>query len=394
MIQNIKAPFIRQIQAAAMALFVLSSCSKNQTNNEPVVKGKDKPQTELAGTISLLNGARFYGVYSSGSSTGQWTSCTDPNVAPVGAAVKLNGFTYLRKLTATEKTQIGSTVTLNLKLYAQYDGWDRTFEVAVLNTPLNTSKDSLPSLLDQRAKVGWIMTPYFLKSQTPNTINYNSYDLSALAQQLRRTDQDTWIYVTIGANVDYGEPTAAGLSFCDNIGFQLDASLVTSGSTADNPTQFARSVINASNTTNGIFTTTVTLPKAVTNGMLTIFTTGHGNEEGRSRINVVSVDNVQKTSVSTRIFCTPASYYDGINPNGAKGPYSTWRYPVRNWCQGGALSPIMVSVGNLSAGAHTFKFDLSKLEYQVSGISPVLSNSVQPISGNVNYAAYLTGTSN
>ena len=109
MIQNIKAPFIRQIQAATIALFVLSSCSKNQASNEPVVKGKDKPQTELAGTISLLNGARFYGVYSSGSSTGQWTSCTDPNVAPVGAAVKLNGFTYLRKLTATEKTQIGST---------------------------------------------------------------------------------------------------------------------------------------------------------------------------------------------------------------------------------------------------------------------------------------------
>ncbi|WP_143310065.1 peptide-N-glycosidase F-related protein [Chitinophaga vietnamensis] len=394
MIQNIKVPSIRQMQAAAMALFLLNSCTKNAISDQSVGKNEHKPQTELAGTISLLKGARFYGIYSSAGSTGQWTSCTDPNVAPVGAAVKLNGFTYLRKLTATEKTQIGSTVTLNLKLYAQYDGWDRTFEVAVLNTPLNTPKDSLSSLLSQRAKVGWIMTPYFLKSQTPNTINYNSYNLSSLAQQLRRTDQDAWIYVNIGANVDYGEPTAAGLSFCDNIGFQLDASLVTSGSTANDSTKFATNVINAENTTNGIFTATVTLPKAVANGMLTIFTTGHGNEEGRSRINVVSVDNVQKTSVSTRIFCTPASYYDGINPNGAKGPYSTWRYPVRNWCQGGALSPLMVSVGNLSAGTHTFKFDLSKLEYQVSGISPVLSNTVQPISGNVNYAAYLTGTVN
>ncbi|HVI45395.1 MAG TPA: peptide-N-glycosidase F-related protein [Chitinophaga sp.] len=391
MIQKLTRPCLRQIRVAAAALLLLSSCSK-LTENEPI--GKPITAPALPGTVNLLKSARFYGVYSSNSSTGQWTNCTDPNIAPTGTAIKPNGFTYLRKLTIAEKALIGSTVTLNLKLYAQYDGWDRTFEVAVLNTPLNTSKDSLPSLLSQRAKVAWIMTPYFLKSQTPNSIDYNSYDLSAFAQQLRRTDQDSWIYVEIGANVDYGESTAAGLSFCDNIGFLLDASLANSGSTDNVPSLYAANVINASNSTNGIFTATVTLPKALTNAKLSILTSGHGNEEGQSRRNIVSVDNTQKADVSTRIFCTPASYYDNINPNGYKGPYATWRYPVRNWCQGGALSPVLVNLGNLTAGTHTFKFDMSKLEYYVSGISAVLSNKVQAVSGNVTYGAYLSGTTN
>lgn len=367
-----------------VCLCLAAACSKDKAAG-PGKKDDNNPLPDTVSNISiqLAQNVAFYGIYDFSQ---QWQTCAVNN----GIATRLNGYTFVRKLTAAEKSQLGNNLRLNFTLHARYDGWDRIAEFGYIKTPLNYAGAMLPdSVWQKRTGIARYITPYFLKYNSFNKIDY-SFDVSAFAQDLRSTLEDVWIIYQVAANPTYTDPSHVDTGFCALDGFHLDASLLSNGSTANDSTKYFQNLFSQNVTGNGIVTVTFQLAKPAHNVMAFITTSGHGNEEGWARQNVIGIDGVQKGSYSTKVLCTPATYYDSINPNGAKGPGTTWRYPTRNWCQGGTVPPHSIVIGDLPAGTHTFTLDMSKL-VEAGG---TVRNIVTAVNGNIEAEAYLTGSFN
>ncbi|WP_188315912.1 peptide-N-glycosidase F-related protein [Chitinophaga agrisoli] len=377
-----KRPFSIIPYLVLVLLLAAAGCSKDKpaalTNNgsdDPV-----PPDTISNVRIKLAEQLSFYGIYDFGQT---WRTCAVND----GNATRLNGYMFARKLSVDEKKQVGNRLELNFTLQARYDGWDRIAEFGYIKTPLNYAGPLQPdSVWQERTGIARFITPYFLQYNAFNKIDY-SFDVSAFAPDLRSTDKDVWIVYQVAANPTYTDPTKKDTGFCALDGFRLDASFLSNGSTANDSTRYFRNLFSCNITGTAQVSVSFELAKPVRQLTAYITNSGHGNEEGLVRRNTVLVDNTQKGNYSTKVLCTPASYYDGINPNGAKGPGVTWRYPTRNWCQGGTVPPAAVLIGDLPAGTHTFTLDMTRV-IEAGGVA---RSVVAPIDGNLEVTAFLSG---
>lgn len=304
-------------------------------------------------SLKIADRESFYGIYTSSS---QWGACA----VKTSNTVRKGSGTYLRQLTDAEKDLIGNSIDFRIELYAAYDEWDRIATSWYIKVPKGTT--TLEDVdYNSYVKTSFIhyTTPYFLYSASFNHITYKR-DVSTFAYDLRDKNYDVYIGYEIGANPSKYLPSGWEDNYCDYPGFEADIFIDTkdTGTISDSSALVVVPLLSK-DLTSGMEVSTVSfaLDQDVTNAYIRISSSGHGNEEGANRTLKLSVDDTQAGSFSTKVICTPYSYYDGINPYGAKCSGCTWRYPYRNWCQGGEVAPVTVQVGNLTKGTHTFKLD-------------------------------------
>ncbi|QNN45104.1 peptide-N-glycosidase F-related protein [Pedobacter roseus] len=112
-------------------------------------------------------------------------------------------------------------------------------------------------------------------------------------------------------------------------------------------------------------TYTINLPSAITDARLYLITSAHGansgGEEYVRRDHNIYFDNVLKLTYKPGgKSCEPYRQYN-TQSNGIYGPlpksassWSSWS----NWCPGDLIPIREISLGNLTAGNHTFKIDV------------------------------------
>lgn len=357
-----KLKFIRLIFTAfIMLVSIVSSCSSDLRSTEALTDKKLITSAAIANvgavisSFKVANKESFYGIYSDKS---QWSVCTVNS----SNTIRRGSGSYVRKLTDSEKDLIGSNIDFRIELSAAYDIWDRNAYSWYIKVPKGTT--TLQNLNpDNYAKVSFIhyTTPYFKYNTNPNSITYRR-DISEFAQDIKDKNADVYIGYDVEANPT---ETEAGKSYCDSPGFKADIFIDTKASSfvLDNSAKIIAPVMSKQLSTGSEITTVnFTLGEDISNAYIRISTSGHsGQEEGRNRDMSIYIDNTMVTTFNTKVVCTPYEYYDKINPYGARCNSCTWRYPWRNWCQGGEVAPRTFKIGNLTKGSHSFKIDAGML---------------------------------
>lgn len=356
-----------------MLSFTLNSCSTELLNTETITDKKLMAnasatignQGAVISSFKIANGESFYSIY---HEYPQWGVC------PVKSSntKRYAGGSYIRLVSDSEKDLIGNNIDFRIELYAGYDIWDRNAYSWYIKVPKGTT--NLQNINPNNyTKVSFIhyTTPYFKYDTNPNRITYKK-DISEFAQDLKDKNADIYI----GYEIDANPPGPEGnTSYCDTTGFKADIFIDSKASIAvlDNSAKIIAPVMSQKLTTGSEITTVnFTLDQDISNAYIRISTSGHSfQEEGRNRDMSMYIDGKLTTTFNTKVTCNPASYFDSINPHGAKCDICTWRYPYRNWCQGAEVSPRIFRIGDLKKGSHSFKIDAEMLTEPTVGRTPM-----------------------
>ncbi|MDF2514848.1 MAG: hypothetical protein K0R59_144 [Sphingobacterium sp.] len=361
---------------AALAITAMTlSCQR--VSMEPAVpvnntEGTRQPLSITPNSLQIANKQGFYGFY---TSEDQWGKCevVSPNTT------RISQVNYVRKLTTEEKNSIGDSVSFRIELYAAYDEWDRNANSWYFKVPKGTviTKDTDFKTIGRFPLIIYT-TPYFAYNTQFNHITYQR-DIGTYAQDLRDPDSDVYIQYEVGAN-----PNAlfnSAVPFCDQPGFRADIFIDTHDEgIVPNVEKNVYVPLISQNLKEGEekVSRSFELKEDIEDAYIWYTSSGHGaNEEGRTRQHVISIDGTEVTSFDSKVSCEPYEYYDRINPRGGRGPLSTWRYPTRNWCQGGEIVPRVIKIGNLTKGTHTLLLNVETLTGEFdSGL-----NIITPIHG-------------
>jgi len=347
-----------------ISLFVFLSCNKNsEIVTRDLIDIQDKTNETVIvspNSVQIADNEGFFGIYSAAS---QWSPCK----INTSNTRRIKSGTFVRLLTDDEKSQIGDSISFRIELHAAFDEWDRNANSWYIKVPKSTTMLSDINV-DNYIKTPLIIytTPYFLHNTNPNTITYKR-DISLFAEDLRDKDYDVYIIYDVDANTQRFYGSTDSKDYCDYPGFRADIFIDTfdKGEIKDKKTKVYVPLISRGiKPTEEITTINFTLKEDIEDVIIWYTSSGHGAgnaEEGITRQHVLSVDSKEIANFSSKVICTPYEYYDFINPWGYKGPNATWRYPTRNWCQGGEIIPRLINAGNLKAGIHTFKIDVNKL---------------------------------
>ncbi|RNL75223.1 hypothetical protein ED312_21810 [Sinomicrobium pectinilyticum] len=342
-----------------------------------------KPLEITPNSLQIAYNEGFYGIYTSEE---QWGECTvlSPNT------VRIDQVNYIRKLTNEEKNQIGDSISFRIELYAAYDEWDRNANSWYFKVPKGTtitSKEDLEGI----GKFPLIIytTPYFHHENEFNHITYER-NISAYAQDLRDPESDIYIQYEVESNPQ--KFFSDTIPYCDQPGFRADIFIDTKDKgTIPNTVTNVYVPLISRNLEEGeeVFSTSFKLGEDIEDAYIWYTSSGHGSkEEARTRQHLVSIDDKEVANFDSKIACTPYEYYDEINPWGRKCPGCTWRYPTRNWCQGGEIEPRILKLGSLAKGTHTFTLDTKQMNDE--GVNKGI-NTVTPIAGYLSTNAVIIG---
>lgn len=344
----------------ALAVGVLSGCKKDLVTTDATESDtQSKVSTEAVNapqTVSLEKGVLYY-------PKGQ-NSNINSNTLMIDDAYDLGAYAHM--LTAAEKQGLGNNVRLKLKVYPQYAGTEPFGHFYYVKTKAtetigNITAANLRSIYyDKRVLLSIYILPYLTIGWGPVTANTPptpyEIDISPFASALRDPDSTVWIVSTMGqpATPD-GKAT-----------YKMDVDLYSDGNT-DATTWMYNYVKRVYSNMPGpsgwptiasTITQTFVLDADITNPVIRINST---YVEGGFTENVLTVDNAATYNFSTRMTCTPNSYYANRNPSVTASSTSLWNYPTRNYCQGAEVTPRMVALnGTLKKGTHTIKLDMSK----------------------------------
>ncbi|WP_343561652.1 peptide-N-glycosidase F-related protein [Sphingobacterium sp.] len=354
----------------AMAVVVLSCkrISMEAVEPEKEAQGTRQQLEIVPNSIQIADQAAFYGFY---TSEDQWGKCSilSPNT------IRISQTNYVRKLTEEEKNKIGDSISFRIELYAAYDEWDRNANSWYFKLPKGTSitKDTDFKSIGRFPLIIYT-TPYFYYKDRFNHITYQR-NISAYAQDLRDPKSDIYIQYEVGANPQKYKTDS--IPYCDQPGFKADLFIDTkdAGTIANQEKDIYVPLISR-NLQKGEekLSFSFELKEDLENGYILYTSSGHGDlEEARTRQHSLSLDDKVVSNFDSKISCKPYDYYDKINPHGRICPTCTWRYPTRNWCQGGEIVPRRINIGNLSKGQHTLLLNVEKLtgELEITGVNRV-----------------------
>jgi len=318
-------------------------------------------------SLQIATNAAFYGFY---TGEDQWGKCSvlSPNT------IRISQVNFVRKLTDEEKNTIGDSISFRIELYAGYDEWDRNANSWYFKVPKGTviTKDTDFKTVGRFPFIIYT-TPYFLYNTQFNHITYQR-DISAYAQDLRDPNSDVYIQYEVGANPEKFYSSA--IPYCDQPGFKADIFIDTrdNGMVSNNESNVYVPLVSRNlNTGEEKISTSFELKDDIDDAYIVYTSSGHGSkEEGRTREHIISLDGTQITSFDSKVSCEPYDYYDKINPHGLKCSGCTWRYPTRNWCQGGEIVPRHINLGKVKKGQHTLLLNVEKVtgEYS-SGLNKI-----------------------
>lgn len=320
-------------------------------------------------TVEVFNqGVVFYG-----------GGITDLTTLPPDSpeVLRLRSHWVSRKLTQTELNSFGSTVTLNVKVQALCDNYDRIGRVNLAFVPKGKTTYAIGDTDINRMEIARFITPFMNKNYSPSEVPY-SYSVDNLARIFKdgvlNTQYDFWVEMQIIGYPGSAQTQVTGCTDRKDVfkGFVQFISNLNSV-TADEYLEVLSYNKNLNNYLEGasdaIGTTERTinfnLANPVYNASFYLIMSNHGanvgGEEYNRRTHYMYFDNNLKlTYIPGETSCEPYRIYNTM-PNGIYGSYpksdEQWQ-SFSNWCPGAKIPIRKIDVGNLSAGEHTFKISV------------------------------------
>ncbi|WP_116788845.1 peptide-N-glycosidase F-related protein [Flavobacterium psychrotrophum] len=289
---------------------------------------------------------------------------------------------YAKKLTAEQLAQFGNKLTMNVTIKASCDNYDRIGNINLALVPKDATSYN-PSEV-QRLELGRYITPFMNKNVQPDEVPY-TYEIDNVAQIFKDTqltsEFDLWVELEL-FGVPYAANTqVAGCSGRNDVFFgtlefvsETDASVNYSNNFLK-PLSFKYEMRDYNLSGTDVLNETVrtinfTLDEALPNAKLYLITSSHGagsgGEEYVRRQHFVYVDGVQVLTYKPGgVSCGPYRRYNTQgnciynNCNtGAPLANTDAAWSWNNWCPGNSIPIREISLGNLSAGAHSFKIDV------------------------------------
>lgn len=341
-------------------------------------------KTQAQTTISVFDEVLFYDGYA--------TVVTEP--VPAGVVRHRNDL-YATKLTTAQLASFGSDVTMNVTIKAACDNSDRIGNVNLALVPKG-STSYIPDSVE-RIEIGRYITPFMNKNVMPNEVPY-TYTVNNLGgifkDQALNNTYDFWVELEV-----FGVPYSANTQVAGCAGrndvFYGSLDFVTSGTITPNTyllplsmkkdfNNYQAGASDAVGTT--VKTITFDLDQAVNDATFYLITSNHGansgGEEYVRRWHYVKFNGTEVLSYRPGgKSCEPYRQYN-TQGNGiyqSSPQTEAWWTNWNNWCPGDTIPIRKISLGNLTAGTHTFEISVPQAVF----------NQQQ---GNIPFSLYLQGT--
>lgn len=305
---------------------------------------------------------------------------------PPDGIIRNNNASYGKKLTTEQIATFGDQLTLNVVIKASCDNYDRIGNVNLAFVPKGATSYNYNAV--KRIEIARYITPFMDKNKMPDEVPY-TYDVSNLAQLFKDTkitnEYDFWVELEV-----FGVPYAANkeISGCDGRNDVFFGSLEFVSNTTKNTygENLFQSIITLFNLksydANGtdevgktVKTVNFTVDKDIPNAKFYLITSNHGaqlstSEEYNRRQHFVYLDGTQiLTYKPGETTCEPYRKYN-TQANGIYGSTvksdANWQ-SRSNWCPGAKIPIRVIELGNLKAGAHSFKIEVPDAKFTGSG---------------------------
>lgn len=333
-------------------------------------------QTISAQNVSVFDDVPFYSMYHY-LGEGETLPPEAFSQIPEGA-IRLHAYErdiISRKLDAGEIAALGSSIQMNVTLFAACDNYDRLAGVNLALVPKGSTSYTWEQTDVKRIELGRFITPFMNKNYSPTSVpyTYRIDNLSALIHNpALAAVYDFWIEFRADGYSAAANTQVAGCAGRTDV-FRGSLELVSSGTAAPSQSVFLplfyRESFNNYNATDVPGQTTkivtFTLEEPVNDAVLYLITSNHGSntngEEYNRRQHFVYLDGqlIHEYKPGGQS-CEPYRVYN----TQANGIYNTVAKTIRNWmswnnwCPGDAVPNREVKLGNLSAGTHTVKLDV------------------------------------
>ena len=329
-----------------------------------------------AQNVSVFNDVPFYSMYHY-LGEGQTMPPEAYSQIPAGA-IRLHAYEQdiiSRKLTEAEISSMGSNVTMNIKLIAACDNYDRIAGVNLVLVPKGSTTYTFDQADIKRIEIGRFITPFMNKNAAIKEVPY-TYKVDNISNILHdsalSSNYDFWIEFRADGYSAAANTQVAGCADRTDV-FRGNLEFVTTGTPSTTQNFFLpisyRDNLNNYNATDvpGQTTRIVTfnLDQPVANASLHLITSNHGSntggEEYVKRAHYVYLDDQLvnqympggKNCEDYRQYNTQGNGIYGTTAKTLRG-WISWN----NWCPGDVIPNRNINLGNLSAGTHTIKIDV------------------------------------
>lgn len=323
--------------------------------------------------INVLDEVLFYDGYAS-------LEKLENEIEPVpGGVIRHSSSLMATKLSDSQIALFGDTITLEVIIKAACDNYDRIGNVNLALVPKGYESYETTDSEVIRQEIARFITPFMNKNRQPDTVPY-LFDVSNLKDifhdEIFQREYDYWIELEV-----FGVPYVANTEVAGCSG-RNDVFYGTLNFLSSTPTEerlnnnlfikfFSKNKFNnyQEGATDELGKTVKSvefiLEKDVTNAQLYLITSNHGaqsrGEEYNRRMHYVYFDNEEVLKYRPgRTSCEPFRIYN-TQGNGiyGKSPMSDTQWQsFSNWCPGDVIDIRVISLGNLTAGKHSFKIDV------------------------------------
>ena len=306
---------------------------------------------------------------------------------------------YAKKLTSEQLAAFGNAITMNVTIKAACDNYDRIGNVNLAFVPIGAATYD-PNAVD-RLELGRFITPFMNKNVMPDEVPY-TFSIDNVAKILKDpaivAEFDIWVEFEVFGVPYAAQNEVAGCAgridvFYGTLEFVTNDQPVSGANNFLLPLNFKKNLNNyEAGASDAIGTATRTInfnvETPLTDAKFYLITSSHGanpgGEEYVRRLHRLFFDNVQIfTYRPGGVSCEPYRVYN-TQGNGIYGPTprtpSEWA-SFSNWCPGQVIPIREISIGNITAGSHSFKINIAGAQFvDQQGYIPV--------------SLYLQGTTN
>ena len=316
-------------------------------------------------TINVFDNVLFYDGYA-----GLVNESTSPGV------IRLRNDLFTIKLTQSQLQSVGSTLQLNITIYAACDNYDRIGNVNLVLVPKGDA--SYNTSTAKKIELGRFITPFMNMNLSPNEVPY-TFNVDNVAKILKdsaiNVDYDFWVEFEV-FGVPYAAQTqVAGCSGRNDVFYGMLDFVTNTDTTIPNDTfllnlNFKKDLNNYQAGATDVIGQTIrtinySLPQAINNAKYTLITSNHGSnsggEEYNRRLHHIYHDDVSVLNYTPgELTCEPYRVYN-TQANGIYG--TTPRSPAQwqsfsNWCPGAVIPIRTINLANLASGNHSFKIEV------------------------------------
>ncbi len=280
-----------------------------------------------------------------------------------------------RKLSNTEIASLGSSLTMDVTIFAACDNYDRLAGVNLALVPKGSSSYTWDQNDVKRIELSRFITPFMNKNISPLSVPY-TYKVDNLSAIVHNTqlaaNYDFWIEFRVDGYSAAAQQQVAGCAnrtdvFKGTLAFNSEGT-ATSGNSFFLPISYRKTLNNYNATDVPGETTRIvnfTLDEPVNNAKLFFINSNHGansgGEEYNRRQHYIYLDDALifeykpggKSCEPYRIYNTQGNGIYGTSARALRN----W-LKISNWCPGDAVPTREISLGNLAAGNHTLKIDV------------------------------------